>query len=508
MELCYRWRVLCTFWSCLEVACFAGIIYGWGSLVYILKDEGFYHDLCRGSPHYGAMLSEAVNNVSASDIANQSIPVSNGTIPCKEQEEKLNLWFAIAIGVMYCGLAVVGQLSMRLGTRITRIISTSVYTIGFLCIAFASKEVPWLLLPGLSCISIGGAAVFCTTIQVATLFSTIQTTIVALFSGLFDVSTITQHFIKVAYENGISRRDSYLFFLGLSVIIFNVQTFVFLPKDHINQDAKLSQENGKSTANEKEINNTLLEREKDYDHEFTIDEDNLKPDDSVKTHVLSVGYISHCIWMSISVLLFVSFIGLLNTWLSKMTTDSSTVSSYLNVFAYTTLSTSVTAVLAGFVYDWQRSRSRGIPIPGRHFRPICFPMAICWIFGTLCYLLPLVFDSFYVVLPVFIIFTFYRSFLFAIGIAFLGEAFPMKYFGVLYGTMMFCVGTSSLLQYAFFAWSKLHERGFTHVNICLLVLAVLTCYQPILLWIRSGKSKSATKNDINNMEIIIKPPKS
>lgn len=66
----------------------------------------------------------------------------------------------------------------------------------------------------------------------------------------------------MAYENGISRRDSYLFFLGLSVIIFNVQTFVFLPKDHINQDAKLSQENGKSTANEKEINNTLLEREK------------------------------------------------------------------------------------------------------------------------------------------------------------------------------------------------------------------------------------------------------
>jgi hypothetical protein len=64
----------------------------------------------------------------------------------------------------------------------------------------------------------------------------------------------------------------------------------------------------------------------------------------------------------------------------------------------------------------------GFSIPGRHFRPICFPMAICWIFGTLCYLLPLLFDSLYVVLPVFIIFTFYRSFLFAIGIAFLGEA--------------------------------------------------------------------------------------
>lgn len=64
----------------------------------------------------------------------------------------------------------------------------------------------------------------------------------------------------------------------------------------------------------------------------------------------------------------------------------------------------------------------GSAIPERYYRPVCFPMAMCWLFGTLCYLLPLVFESLYVVLPVFIMFTFYRSFLFAIGIAFLTEA--------------------------------------------------------------------------------------
>lgn len=45
-------------------------------------------------------------------------------------------------------------------------------------------------------------------------------------------------------------------------------------------------------------------------------------DDRLITHILSFGYITHTVWMSVSVLLFVSFIGLLNTWLSTMSNDS------------------------------------------------------------------------------------------------------------------------------------------------------------------------------------------
>lgn len=126
MELCYRWRIACTIWSCLEVVCFAGIIYGWGSLVFILKEEGFYSENCRDtSPSSNvSLIPGSVYNVSVIDIHNQSIDLSNRTLTCDEQEEKLNLWFSIAVGVMYSGLAIVGQLSLRLGTRITRIIFT------------------------------------------------------------------------------------------------------------------------------------------------------------------------------------------------------------------------------------------------------------------------------------------------------------------------------------------------------------------------------------------------
>lgn len=104
------------------MVCFAGIIYGWGSLVFILKEEGFYSENCRDTSPSSNVSS--VYNVSVIDIHNQSIDLSNRTLTCDEQEEKLNLWFSIAVGVMYSGLAIVGQLSLRLGTRITRIIFT------------------------------------------------------------------------------------------------------------------------------------------------------------------------------------------------------------------------------------------------------------------------------------------------------------------------------------------------------------------------------------------------
>ena len=39
-------RMLCTVWAFLECLGFGGLLYGWGSLVYVLKEEGLYLDLC------------------------------------------------------------------------------------------------------------------------------------------------------------------------------------------------------------------------------------------------------------------------------------------------------------------------------------------------------------------------------------------------------------------------------------------------------------------------------
>ena len=50
MELYRRFPVLCTIWAMVEVLCFGGVIFGWGSLVFVLKEEGFYLDACSDEP--------------------------------------------------------------------------------------------------------------------------------------------------------------------------------------------------------------------------------------------------------------------------------------------------------------------------------------------------------------------------------------------------------------------------------------------------------------------------
>ena len=46
MELYKRFPKVSLIWCSIEVALYAGQIYGWSALIYVLKDEGFYADYC------------------------------------------------------------------------------------------------------------------------------------------------------------------------------------------------------------------------------------------------------------------------------------------------------------------------------------------------------------------------------------------------------------------------------------------------------------------------------
>ena len=58
MELYKRFPTLTIVWCCLEVTLYPGQIYGWSSLLYILKQEGFYQYLCNVSGTIPYPLSE------------------------------------------------------------------------------------------------------------------------------------------------------------------------------------------------------------------------------------------------------------------------------------------------------------------------------------------------------------------------------------------------------------------------------------------------------------------
>ena len=123
--------------------------------MFILKEEGFYLDLC---PDYQQFTESQKNltrlpiivkqpiaveklsttlNTSVYDIDNAQYVTNtshennssednlqhSGTRlsgECKEQAAKLNLWFSAAVSFMYLAFTGVGFLTKKLGTRLTR----------------------------------------------------------------------------------------------------------------------------------------------------------------------------------------------------------------------------------------------------------------------------------------------------------------------------------------------------------------------------------------------------
>ncbi|KAL4228682.1 hypothetical protein ACF0H5_011726 [Mactra antiquata] len=451
MELCKKYPVFCTIWAFMEVVLFAGVIFGWGSLVFILKDEGFYLQHCLDNKieiEAGFIVTEHVDVISNGDhihtIGSNStgddsaypsinvIPNSNSyatddvythdssnpigynvsmvdihvephdvkkpnstqetkidlVIGCQAQESKLNLWFSIAVSFMYLSFGGIGYIIQKFGTRVTRITFFIIYLIGTFCLAFASPDVPWLLLPGLCCIGTGGLVMLATNMQVSYLHPRLRSTIVAIFTGLFDFSSINKQLIRIMYEHGIARRFSYIIISSLFAVIILISTLFFLPKMNISEEfvknaekRKKQKQEEKGDEEEKEKMNVVVSNSDiivvntgataivasdlsskgeelvklGVSNSMSVNAGETSNKPSLLSTILSVTFILHLCWLFVNALRFVTFIGQLNVWLSNIFNRNEVkVGQMLGIFSYMTMGAIGTALFCGFVYDYLR----------------------------------------------------------------------------------------------------------------------------------------------------------
>lgn len=57
-----KYRYLYAVWAFLESLCFGGLIYGWSSLAYVLKQEGLYSNLCDESESTSSVPTQVTVN--------------------------------------------------------------------------------------------------------------------------------------------------------------------------------------------------------------------------------------------------------------------------------------------------------------------------------------------------------------------------------------------------------------------------------------------------------------
>lgn len=145
-------KCLMTIWAFLECLFFAGILYGWSSLVFIFKDEGIYANLCgqsfgiendtllhnetneavhKNDTHIISVVTTDNATVGNSSTGLYSINSTgkmtdvpeNDRVQCKEQDIMLSLCFTISSAIFCISCVVMGHVNYKLGTRITRYIA-------------------------------------------------------------------------------------------------------------------------------------------------------------------------------------------------------------------------------------------------------------------------------------------------------------------------------------------------------------------------------------------------
>ncbi|XP_026575502.1 solute carrier family 43 member 3 isoform X1 [Pseudonaja textilis] len=479
----------------VECMCFAGVIFGWTSLVYVLKHQKYFENFCKPA-------------------ANTTI---NQTQDCTAQDEQLSLIFTIGSFMNNFMTFPTGYIFDRFGTTAARLVAISSYTMGTLLVAFSSAATAVMLYPAMTFISVGGILFILTNMQVGNLFGKHRSIIITLYNGAFDSSSAVFLIIKLLYEQGFSLRAMF-FFMSACSVWHLVRTLFLMPRYHIpyplppgytyglkcpgiSHSYRTYEEQGSpknTAADEAQDSNNLHDESALKGEQATIKDKGdaeigsdakQPPVKSFWKCVFSMLFFWHLIWLSVMQLRHYLFIGTLNPMLRKLANeDNSLVSSYTNAFAITQLCGVLCAPWNGLILDWHKHRQKkgesypGAPDPLADLRSCILSLVItvlqCLAF-SICASIP--------VLPVqyatFILQVLSRSFLYGGNAAFLAIAFPLEHFGKLYGLVMGLSAVVSLLQYPCFTLIKGPLKGDSfYVDIAFVVLMLLALVNPFMVW--------------------------
>ncbi|XP_059147498.1 equilibrative nucleobase transporter 1-like [Physella acuta] len=460
-------RVVYALWAFLECLGFGGLIYGWGSLLFVLKTEGLYKDLC-------PLIENQTDTDNSTILLSENATSTNQTAQkgnCPERDARLNLVFTIGTSMFCVGCFVMGQINFKFGTRVSRIGATALFVIGSLLVAFTSNDVPWLIFPGLSMLGAGGITFLMSNMQISVLFPKLGTLIVGLLCGGFDASSGVQLLVKVGHENGISRKTSYII-LAVTNLVTLVSTFLFLPKDFIKQPVKAVNRRPDDIAGDQDAAVEL----KGFASDTEVQEK--KP--SLLACMRSMIYIFHVFWLSILQLRFYFLLGSLNKTFETVLSSEEQVSHFTNVLIIVLMCGVATSPFAGIFCDIQKQFFVNSKSALRKkLMPSVIPLALC---TTLCIVMSvlMLIEEPTVLYAVFVFLLFFRSFMYTVGAGYISAIFPSEYFGIMYGFLIIVGGVVSFLQYVFFIIAESH--GFYSVNVFLLALMFTTYLHPLFQW--------------------------
>lgn len=485
----------------VENLLFSAVLLGWGSLLIMLKNEGFYSHLC--------VVNETVDT-------NQSVVAeSSGAWPsCVEQEEMLNLGFTIGSFLLSAATLPLGLLMDKYGPRPLRLVGSSCFAASCAMIAAAGynpQVLSPLILLAVSFNGFGGICLTFTSLTLPNMFGNVRSTILSLMIGSYASSAVTFPGVKVIYDLGVSFRVIMWVWSGMATLVF-LNCFLNWPGESFpapedirySKKVKLSgmMTEDQVTGEQYVTHVTVIEETVGAQQPMVQQASNSAPQSSVSLchSMCSPIFLWTLITMPMTQLRLIFFMGAMNKMLEFLVTHGDPnptpemlqmaeeqVGFYSSIFGTMQLLCLLTCPLIGYIMDWrmkdceeestsvQPAKSQSDP-PKRDrkvqkltnaMRAFIFTNFLLVTFGIISLI-----DNLPIQMVSFVLHTVVRGFIHSCCGGLYAAVFPANHFGTLTGMQSMISAAFALLQQPLFILMVGPLAGDPYwINVSLLIIS-------------------------------------
>lgn len=463
-----RWWMAVT--AVLENLLCSAVLLGWGSLLIMLKRQGFYSHLCLEN---GTLQS------------NGSSWEGDEWVSCVEQEEMLNLGFTIGSFLLSAATLPLGILMDKYGPRPLRLVGSFCFGLSCAMMALSSYDpglLSALIFLALSFNGFGGICLTFTSLTLPNMFGSLSSTIMSLMIGSYASSAVTFPGLKLIYDAGVSFQVIMWVWSGVAGLVFlnclvNWPVEGFPTPGEVDYSKQMALDDSAS-GDGKVVGERLNQKNGDACHSAGTLPTAADTQKSVsfRRSVFSPIFLWSLITMGMSQLRIIFFMGAMNKMLEFLVTHGNPhpteelveeardeVSFYASIFGTLQLLCLLTCPLIGYIMDWkmkeckeersatpetektQPRRDAKIQKVTNAMRAFIFTNLLLLLFGVLCLI-----DNLPLQILTFILHTMVRGFIHSCCGGLYAAVYPSNHFGTLTGLQSMISAVFALLQQPLF----------------------------------------------------------